>query len=70
MGRYLVIGDPVVTLGEQDYVPDGALVIDGRHIVAVGPRERLQTMGPFERTIGSPDRLVMPGFINGHFHSA
>jgi 5-methylthioadenosine/S-adenosylhomocysteine deaminase len=69
MGRYLVVGDPVVTLAEQDFVEDGALVIDGRHIVAVGPRERLEMMGPFERTIGSPQCFVMPGFINGHFHS-
>ena len=69
MSRYLVIGAPVVTLGEEDYIDDGALVVEGRRILAAGPRERLQNMGPFERTIGSPDHIVMPGFINGHFHS-
>ncbi len=69
MGRYLIVGNPVVTLAEHDYIEDGALIIEGRHVVAVGQREQLQAMGPFERVIGSPDHFVMPGFINGHFHS-
>jgi 5-methylthioadenosine/S-adenosylhomocysteine deaminase len=69
MSRYLVVGNPVITLGKEDYIADGALIVDGRTIVEAGPRERLAAMGPFERVIGSPDHFIMPGFINGHFHS-
>ena len=69
MGRYLVVGNPVVTLGEQDYIEDGALIVEGRTVVEAGPRERLAAMGPFERVLGSPDHFVLPGFVNGHFHS-
>ncbi len=70
MARVLVVGDPVVTLtDETDYVDDGALIVEDRTVVAAGRREDLEARGPFDRVIGSPDHLVMPGFINGHFHA-
>jgi 5-methylthioadenosine/S-adenosylhomocysteine deaminase len=69
MPRYLVVGNPLITVGEEDSIEDGALIVDGRTIVEVGPRQRLEAMGPFERVIGSRDHFVMPGFVNGHFHS-
>ena len=69
MSRYLIVGDPVVTLANDAYVPDGALIVEDQTITAVGPRAALETAGPFERVLGSPDHIVMPGFINCHFHS-
>ena len=71
MSRLLVVGDPVVALagGNRDVVSDGALIVEGRHITAVGHRDDLEGRGPFDRVVGSPGHLVMPGFINGHFHS-
>ena len=39
MTRYLVLGDPVVAIGPAVLIPDGALIIDGPEITAVGPRE-------------------------------
>ena len=29
MTRYLVLGDPVITLGPAAVIPDGALIVDG-----------------------------------------
>ena len=70
MARTLIVGDPVVTLTDDaDLIADGALVVDGRQITAAGPREELEGLGPFDRVIGSPGHLVMPGFVNGHFHA-
>ena len=71
MKRTLVVGDPVVALAgaERDLVPDGALIVEDRRVAAVGSRTDLEARGPFDRVIGSPDHLVMPGFVNGHFHS-
>lgn len=69
MSRYLVIGDPVVTLDREAYIPDGALIVEDRTIVEVGPRSQLEEKGNFDRVLGSPDHFVMPGFINCHFHS-
>ncbi len=65
----LVLGDPVVSLGDDDLIADGAvLVVDGV-IDAVGPRAELEGRGPFDRVIGGPGSLVMPGLINCHYHS-
>jgi hypothetical protein len=54
MARYLVLGDPVVALGRQALIPDGALIVDGPQITAAGPREVLAARDPFDRVLGSP----------------
>jgi len=66
--RTLVLGDPLVHLGEDDFIADGALVIEDGVVVDVGPRERFEG-GSFDETLGGPDKFVMPGFVNCHFHS-
>ena len=68
-GRTLVLGDPVVALGSQTLIPDGALVVEGSTIVAAGPRADLEGRGPFDLVLGSQSHFVMPGFINCHYHS-
>ncbi len=69
MTRLLVLGDPVVSLGEQTLIPDGALVVEDATITAVGPRAELEKRGPFDRVLGSAGHFVMPGFVNCHYHS-
>jgi 5-methylthioadenosine/S-adenosylhomocysteine deaminase len=68
-GRTLVVGDPVVVLGAEVLIPDGALVIEGDTIVASGGRIELESMGPFDEVLGSSRHFVMPGFVNCHYHS-
>src|ERR1700682_6146774 len=60
--RYLVLGDPVVSLGANALINDGALIVDGSEIVEVGSRTELEGHGPFTRVLGSADHFVMPGF--------
>ncbi len=71
MSRTLVMGNPLVILGEESpgYLEDGALIVEGRQIAAVGTRAEVQARGGFDRRIGSPRHAVLPGFINGHYHS-
>ena len=71
MTRTLVVGDPVIALAgaDLDVVADGALIVEGREVIEVGRRVVLEALGPFDRVLGSEGHLVMPGFINGHFHS-
>ncbi len=70
MSRYLVIGDPVVTLGAgATLVPDGALIIEDDSVARVGPRAELENDGPFDKVLGSAGHFVMPGFVNCHYHS-
>jgi 5-methylthioadenosine/S-adenosylhomocysteine deaminase len=68
-GRTLIVGDPIIALGAQTLIHDGALIVDGTTIVAAGQREELERLGPFERVLGSASHFVMPGFINCHYHS-
>src|SRR4029077_427948 len=69
MSRYLVIGDPVVTLGAGTLIPDGALIVEDDSVVRAGPRAELENYGPFDKVLGSARHFVMPGFVNCHYHS-
>ena len=68
-GRTLVIGDPVFVLGGDDPIVDGALVIEGAEVTHAGPREAMLAHGPFARVLGSDNHVVLPGFVNCHYHS-
>lgn len=70
MTRSLVVGNPVVTLDPgQAVIGDGALIVENGRVQRAGPRGDLEQQGPFDRVLGSPAHFVLPGFINGHFHS-
>lgn len=66
--RTLVLGDPVVHLGDDGWIADGALVIEDGKVADVGPRSRFAG-GTFDEVLGGPDHFVLPGFVNCHFHS-
>jgi 5-methylthioadenosine/S-adenosylhomocysteine deaminase len=69
MSRYLVIGDPVVTLGAGTLIPDGALIVEDDSVVRAGPRAELENDGPFDKVLGSARHFVMPGFVNCHYRN-
>jgi 5-methylthioadenosine/S-adenosylhomocysteine deaminase len=69
MVRQLIVGSPLIALGREGVIEDGALVVEDGRITAVGPRMRLEQEGPFDSTLGSSAHIVMPGFVNGHYHS-
>jgi 5-methylthioadenosine/S-adenosylhomocysteine deaminase len=62
-------GGTVVTMdGPRTIYEDGAVVVKGDTIVAVGPRGQLETKYQASQTIDATGKLVLPGFINGHTH--
>ena len=70
MARRLIVANPVLTLNErQPIIEDGAVIVSGNRIEAIGPASELRTRGPFDEELGGPDVLAMPGLWNGHFHS-
>jgi 5-methylthioadenosine/S-adenosylhomocysteine deaminase len=65
----LVTGGSVVTMdASRAIIDDGAIVVKGDTIVAVGPRGEVEARYAATQTIDAKDKLVLPGFINGHTH--
>jgi 5-methylthioadenosine/S-adenosylhomocysteine deaminase len=62
-----LVADP--GLLAEGVIRDGALVMDGGTIVAVGPWSELRaTYGALTPLDGPEDRLVLPGLVNAHHH--
>lgn len=65
----LVTGGTIVTMDrERRILADGAVAVKGDAIVALGPRAELESKYAAAQTINAKEKLVLPGFINGHTH--
>ena len=67
----IVYGDYVVTMEENTPVINhGAVVIKGNDIVFVGSQAEANANYDAKRVIAGKNKILMPGLINGHNHSA
>jgi 5-methylthioadenosine/S-adenosylhomocysteine deaminase len=65
----IVTGVYIVTMdASRTIFSDGAVVVKGDTIVAVGPRLELEAKYAASETIDGNRSLILPGFINGHTH--
>jgi 5-methylthioadenosine/S-adenosylhomocysteine deaminase len=65
----IVTGGSVIAMDAARTVyNDGAVLIKGDQIVAVGPRSALESRYEAAQTLNATGQLVLPGFINGHTH--
>ena len=65
----IVSGGTVVTMGGARTVyDDGAVVVKGDTILAVGPSNEVASKYVASQMIDAKGKLVLPGFINGHTH--
>jgi 5-methylthioadenosine/S-adenosylhomocysteine deaminase len=70
MNELLIAGGIVVTMDSQRrLVEDGALIVRGDSIAAVGKKSDLAANFS-GKTIDASGMLVLPGFVNGHAHAA
>ena len=66
----ILAADFVLTMDADDRtIADGAVLVQGGHIGAVGPRDALVAAHPHAAVTRLPDRLLMPGLVNAHMHS-
>ncbi len=67
----IVSGRYVVTMNsDQNVIENGAVAIDNGIIVAVGTEQEIAENYAGRDNLDGGDRLVMPGLVNGHAHSA
>jgi 5-methylthioadenosine/S-adenosylhomocysteine deaminase len=65
----LINGGTMVTMdGDRLILEDGAVVVKGDVISAIGFRTDLEKKYIADQTIDARGKLVLPGFINGHTH--
>lgn len=65
----IVTGGTVVTMnGTRAIYEDGAIVVQGDTIVAVGSCNELEAKYVASQTVDARGKLLLPGFINGHTH--
>jgi len=56
-------------LGRLGIIPDGAVLIDGEKIAAVGTTSELRAAYPDEPTLDANGKVVLPGFVDPHTHA-
>ena len=67
----LVFGEYVVTMtDEQMVIKNGAVAVTGNKIIAVGKRSEIEKSYYTNQSIEGKNRILMPGLINGHTHTA
>jgi cytosine/adenosine deaminase-related metal-dependent hydrolase len=54
--------------GEAEIIDDGAVLIDGDRIVAVGNAEALRRGACGAEELGGRGRVAIPGLVNAHHH--
>jgi 5-methylthioadenosine/S-adenosylhomocysteine deaminase len=65
----MVRGGDVVTMDDAGtVVHDGAVVVQGTIITAVGPYGELRRQHPDLPVVGDADAIVTPGYVNAHQH--
>ena len=47
---------------------DASIVVDARHIVAIGPTEEIDRRYLGAERVGERGKAVFPGLVNGHTH--
>ncbi len=55
-------------LGGLGIIPDGAVLIQGNRIAAVGHSDELRAAYPNEPALSAANRVVMPGLVDPHTH--
>jgi 5-methylthioadenosine/S-adenosylhomocysteine deaminase len=67
----IVEGDYIVTMDAAGTIIEGgAIAISGGKILAIGSNEEISSAYVSRETIPGTDRILMPGLINGHTHTA
>jgi putative selenium metabolism protein SsnA len=66
----IIANGPVITNDPANpFLPNGAVVVEGGSIVAVGPAAEILVAHPGEEMVDVGGRVIMSGLINAHTHA-
>lgn len=69
MVDFLITNGLIVTVDRgRRIIKDGAIAVDNSQIIDVGKTDELERRYSSENKIDATNRIVFPGFINGHTH--
>ena len=70
-GIVVITGAKIVTMADKDggVIQNGAIVIDGDRITAVGPAGAI-TVPPGAVTVDATGKTIVPGFVDAHAHGS
>ena len=67
--RTLIDGGLIVTLDpERRMIEDGAVLIEGDRILAVGPSRQIKSNYEYSDSLNAANKVILPGFIDTHVH--
>ena len=66
-GTIALVGGRVVTMKGDEVIENGAVVIEGNRVKAVGPKDRVAVPAG-ARVVDVSGKTVLPGFIDVHWH--
>ncbi|MEA3224074.1 MAG: amidohydrolase [Thermodesulfobacteriota bacterium] len=67
----IISGGIVLPMDEKgSVIENGAIVISGQDIVAIGQKEEIDAQYISSEVLDARNHLIMPGLINGHTHAA
>jgi len=67
----LIVNGTILTMDEERRViSKGGLAVKGNRIVDLGPKDVLLKRYQAKKVMEAVDRLIMPGFVDAHVHSA
>ena len=66
----ILIGNgPLITQdGNNPFIENGCVAIEGNEIVALGPTNEIKAKNPGAQFYDAKNRVIMPGLINAHTH--
>ena len=69
MGKTLIDGALIVTMDPiRRVIQNGAVLIDGEIILAVGQSDQVKSDFSFTNRIDAGNKVILPGFIDTHVH--
>ena len=66
--RLLGNGEIITLNSKNQFIHDGAILIDGNRIIDLGDTEVLKSKYPHVEYFNLDHRLLIPGFLNSHMH--